>query len=142
VHRPAARLATKEVAHPSRARARPALQSTPTESTAIDPLVAADQKQDGHVETARIRGTSALRPERQLASGLRDEFEEPVKSELQSAGEGMKEDLQEHAQEAVEETKRTAKGAADRTTEDARDRAEEVRGEAEQAADNVQEQRG
>jgi ElaB/YqjD/DUF883 family membrane-anchored ribosome-binding protein len=80
-------------------------------------------------------------PERQLASGLRDQFEEPVKGELQTAGEGMKEDLQEHAQQAVEETKRTAQGAADRTTEEARGRAENVRGEAERAADNVQAQR-
>jgi uncharacterized protein YjbJ (UPF0337 family) len=80
-------------------------------------------------------------PERQLASGLRDEFEEPVKGELQAAGDGMKQDLQEHAQHAVEETKRTAQDAADRTTDEARGRAEQVRGEAERAADNVQEQR-
>ncbi len=80
-------------------------------------------------------------PERQLASGLRDEFEEPVKSELQAAGGAVKEDLQEHAQQAVEETKQTARDAADRTTEEARGRAEEVRNEAERAADNVQEQR-
>jgi gas vesicle protein len=80
-------------------------------------------------------------PERQLATGLRNEFEEPVKSELQTAGQEVKDDLQEHAQQAVEETKQTAQQAADRTTEEARGRAEEVRSEAEQAAENVQEQR-
>ena len=80
-------------------------------------------------------------PERRLASGLRDEFEEPIKSELQAAGDDVKDDLQEHAQQAVEETKQTAQAAAERTSEEAQSRAEEVRGEAERAADNVQEQR-
>ncbi len=80
-------------------------------------------------------------PERQLASGLRDEFEGPLKSELQTAGGAVKEDLQQHAQQAVEETKQTAQQAADRTTAEARGRAEEVRDEAERAAGNVQEQR-
>ena len=80
-------------------------------------------------------------PERQLASGLRDEFEEPVREELKQSGAEVKDDLREHAQQAVEETKQTAQGAADRTTEEARGRAEEVRSEAQRAADHVQEQR-
>jgi ElaB/YqjD/DUF883 family membrane-anchored ribosome-binding protein len=80
-------------------------------------------------------------PERRLARGLRDEFEEPVRDELQRAGEDVKQDLQEHAQQAVEETKQTARSAADRTTDEARGRAEHVRGEAERAAEHVQEQR-
>jgi ElaB/YqjD/DUF883 family membrane-anchored ribosome-binding protein len=80
-------------------------------------------------------------PERKIADGLRQEFEEPVRNELQRAGEDVKQDLQEHAQQAVEETRQTAQQAADRTVEDARGRAEEVRDEAERAAEHVQEQR-
>jgi ElaB/YqjD/DUF883 family membrane-anchored ribosome-binding protein len=80
-------------------------------------------------------------PERELARGLRDEFEEPLREELQRAGEDVKQDLQEHAQQAVEETKQTAQSAAERTTDEARGRAEHVRGEAERAAEHVQEQR-
>jgi ElaB/YqjD/DUF883 family membrane-anchored ribosome-binding protein len=80
-------------------------------------------------------------PERKLASGLRDEFEEPLREELQQAGQEVKEDLQEHAEQAVEETKQKAQREADRTTEEARGRAEDVRNEAERAADHVQEQR-
>ncbi len=79
--------------------------------------------------------------ERQLASGLREEFEEPLRAELQHAGEEVKDDLRQHAQEGVEETKQTARDATDRTTDEAKGRAEEVRGEAERAADHVQEQR-
>lgn len=80
-------------------------------------------------------------PERQLASGLRDEFEEPIREELRHAGDEVKDDLRQHAQDAVEETKQTAHDATDRTTEEAKGRAEEVRDEAERAADHVQEQR-
>jgi uncharacterized protein YjbJ (UPF0337 family) len=83
----------------------------------------------------------ATKPERQLATGLRQQFEEPIRDELQHAGDEVKGELQEHAQQAVEETKQTAKGAADRTTAEAQERADSVRSNAEQAKDDVQKQR-
>lgn len=83
----------------------------------------------------------ATRPERQLATGLREQFEEPIRDELQHAGTEVRDELQEHARSAVEETRQTAKGAADRTTAEAEQRADSVRSNAEQAKDHVQQQR-
>jgi ElaB/YqjD/DUF883 family membrane-anchored ribosome-binding protein len=75
--------------------------------------------------------------ERSLASELRDEFEEPVRSELQQAGEQLKADLQEHGQHAIDDTKRAAQEGLQRTTEQARGSADEVREHAQGSAEHL-----
>lgn len=72
--------------------------------------------------------------ERSVASGLRDEFEEPVRSELQESGQQMKGNLQGHAEQAMEDTKRTAQQGAERTQQRAKGSAEEVRDHAQSSA--------
>lgn len=83
----------------------------------------------------------ASTPERKVAQGLREEFEEPVRAELQSAGEEMKQDLQSHAEQAVQETKETAQRGKERTTEEAQQHADQLQGQAKDAADEVQQRR-
>lgn len=83
----------------------------------------------------------ATKPERQLTTGLREQLEDPVRDQLQHAGDEIKDELQEHVRSAVEETEQTAKGAAGRTTAEAEQRADSVRSNAEQAKDRVQQQR-
>lgn len=73
-------------------------------------------------------------PERRLASELRDEFEEPVRSELQHAGQEMGEELRDHAQRSVEEVKSTAQDATETTKNDAQSSAKGMQDEAKQEA--------
>jgi ElaB/YqjD/DUF883 family membrane-anchored ribosome-binding protein len=79
-------------------------------------------------------------PERSLATELRDEFEEPIRQELQAAGQQVKGELQEHAEQAVEETKQTAQQATERTKQQAQSSAEQVKDHARDNAQTVREQ--
>lgn len=79
--------------------------------------------------------------EEQFAGQLRDNFEEPVKQQLQQAGEEMKGELQEHAQEAVEETKQSAQQAMDTTRNQAHDAAGQVQDQAETSAQHLRDRR-
>lgn len=81
------------------------------------------------------------RSEAKLAGQLRDNFEEPVRQQLQQAGEQMKGELQEQAQDAVEQTRQSAQQAVDRTKGHAHDAAGQVQGQAEASARNVRDQR-
>jgi gas vesicle protein len=83
----------------------------------------------------------ASRPEEQVASGLRDTFEEPVKQQLQTSAQEVQGELQEHAQQAVEEVKEVAQDAAQTTKDEAQRSAEQVQSSAQGAADEVQQQR-
>ncbi|MFA9446554.1 DUF3618 domain-containing protein [Egicoccus sp. AB-alg6-2] len=83
----------------------------------------------------------ATRAEEQLAGELRDNFEEPVKHQLQDAGQQVKSELQEHAQQAVEETKQTAQQAVEETKSQAQDAAGQVQAHAKDSAETVREQR-
>ncbi len=80
--------------------------------------------------------------ERRLASELRDEFEEPLRSELQHAGQEMTDELRDHAQHSAEQVKSTAQDAAETTKQDAQSSAEslqdEAKREAGRAKDDVQ----
>jgi hypothetical protein len=82
----------------------------------------------------------ASAPERKVASELRDQFEEPVKEQLQRSGDEVRTELQDHAQVAVEDTKRTAQQAAERVQTDAQVSAEQVQVQAEDAAETVRNQ--
>jgi hypothetical protein len=79
-------------------------------------------------------------PERKVASDLRDQFEEPVKEQLQQSGEEVKTELQDHAQAAVEDTKQTAQQAAERVQHEAQASAEQAQDQAQDAADTVRAQ--
>jgi gas vesicle protein len=65
--------------------------------------------------------------EQDVVQTLRDRYEEPVKSELQSVGKEAAGRLQGTAQEAVEEVKSTAQEAAQQTRSDAQQSAQNVR---------------
>jgi ElaB/YqjD/DUF883 family membrane-anchored ribosome-binding protein len=72
-------------------------------------------------------------PERELGGKLRDEFEEPVKAELQHAGEEVRDDLREDAQHSAEAIKSTAQGSVERTREEAEGSARRMRSETQEA---------
>jgi gas vesicle protein len=74
------------------------------------------------------------KPERRVAHQLRDEFEQPVREELQTAGQEVGEHMREHAQHAADEVKETAQDAAERTKDDASSSAERVQRDARDAA--------
>jgi gas vesicle protein len=78
--------------------------------------------------------------ERRVATELRNEFEEPVREQLQGAGQEIKGELQEHAQQAVEETKQTAQQAAERTQQEAKGSAEQVKQHAQDSAQTVRDE--
>lgn len=80
-------------------------------------------------------------PEQKLATGLRDNFEEPVKQQMQSAAQDVKGELQEHAQQSAEQVKDRAQDAADTTKQQAQGSAEQVQGRAQEAKDEVQKHR-
>ena len=82
----------------------------------------------------------ASAPERKVASELRDQFEEPVKEQLQHSGDELKTELQDHAQAAVEDTKQTAQQGAERVKGEAQASAEQVQDRAEHATDTVRSQ--
>ncbi|MEX2504330.1 MAG: DUF3618 domain-containing protein [Egicoccus sp.] len=81
------------------------------------------------------------KPEEQLAGQLRDNFEEPVKEQLQQAGQEMRGELQEHAQHAAEETKQSAQHAMKETKDQAQDSTAQVQDKARDSAQNVRDQR-
>jgi ElaB/YqjD/DUF883 family membrane-anchored ribosome-binding protein len=68
-------------------------------------------------------------PERELGSKLRDELEEPVRSELQHAGEEVRDDLRQDAQHSAEAIRSTAQGSVERTRSDAERSARRVKSE-------------
>jgi gas vesicle protein len=82
----------------------------------------------------------ASSPERKVASELRDQFEEPVKEQLQRSGDEVRTELQEHAQDAIEDTKQTAQQAAERVKAEAEDSVEQVQGRAQDATETVRSQ--
>jgi ElaB/YqjD/DUF883 family membrane-anchored ribosome-binding protein len=77
------------------------------------------------------------KPERELGGRLRDEFEEPVRSELQHAGEEMREEMQEEAQHSVEEVKATAQASVERTRDEAEDSAHRIKDESKETAQDL-----
>ncbi|MFA9430819.1 DUF3618 domain-containing protein [Egicoccus sp. AB-alg2] len=81
------------------------------------------------------------RAEQELASELRDNFEDPVRQQVQEAGQEMKTQLQEHAQHAMEDTKQSAQQAVEETRSQAQDAAQQVQGHAQESAQTVREQR-
>jgi uncharacterized protein YjbJ (UPF0337 family) len=83
----------------------------------------------------------ATDPEQKLATGLRENFEEPVKQQMQAAGQEMKGELQDHAQQSAEQVKGRAQEAADTTKQQAQGSAQQVQGRAQEAKDEVQQQR-
>lgn len=64
--------------------------------------------------------------EEELAGGLRDTFEEPVKQQLQSAAQDVRGELQDHAQHAAEDVKMRAEEAVATTKEGAQNSAQQV----------------
>jgi Protein of unknown function (DUF3618) len=76
-------------------------------------------------------------PEQQAAQSLRDRFEEPVKEQLQEAGQQVREELQPAAQQAADQVKQTAQEGAQRTRDDAQSSAQEVQGEAQRAREDL-----
>jgi ElaB/YqjD/DUF883 family membrane-anchored ribosome-binding protein len=68
-------------------------------------------------------------PERELGGKLRDELEEPVKSELQHAGEEVREELREDAQHSADAIKASAQDSAERTRAEAEGSARRVKDE-------------
>lgn len=73
-------------------------------------------------------------PERKLGTNLREEFEEPVRNELQHAAEQMGEELRDEAQHSAEEIKSTAQESAERTRQDAQDSARRLQDGAQAAS--------
>lgn len=63
--------------------------------------------------------------ERRAAGRLRDEFEEPVRDELQRSGQRIGEAVQQRAREAGDEVKQTAEQAAGKVKQDAQEVSEE-----------------
>lgn len=82
----------------------------------------------------------ASSPERRIADELRDQFEEPIKDQMQLSGDEVRTELQEHAQDAMEDTKQTAHDAADRVKDDTRDSAAQVQDQAQDAVGTVRSQ--
>lgn len=78
--------------------------------------------------------------EQRAANTLRDEFEEPVKENLQAAGQEVQGRVRERAQEGVEEVKQTAQEAAESTKQDAQASAQSVREHAQDASQDVRRQ--
>lgn len=78
--------------------------------------------------------------EQRAANTLRDEFEEPVKEDLQSAGQQVQGRVQERAQQGMEEVKQTAQDAAETTKQDARSSAQSVSEHAKDAGQDVRQQ--
>jgi ElaB/YqjD/DUF883 family membrane-anchored ribosome-binding protein len=68
-------------------------------------------------------------PERKLGGKLRDELEEPVRSELQQAGEEVRDDLRQDAQHSADAIKATAQDSAERTRAEAEGSARRVKDE-------------
>lgn len=129
---------TREQASQYAEQARETLEEAPQrarEATAGNPLAA------GLIAlgVGAIAGSllPSTRPEREAASKLREQFEEPVRQEAQRAGEQVRERVQERAQEGVDEVKGTAQQAAERTKGEARSSAEDVQHHAKGAADDV-----
>lgn len=83
----------------------------------------------------------ASETERRAARGLREEFEEPLREELQSSGEQMQEHVQQEAQRGVEQVKETAQDAAGRVKGEAQSQAGAVQEQAQDATREVREQR-
>lgn len=79
--------------------------------------------------------------EKQIASELRDEFEEPMREGFREAAQRSKDELQEHAQQAMEETKETAQDAMHRTQSDVQQRGQELGQQAQDTARSVREER-
>lgn len=75
--------------------------------------------------------------EQQAVGELRDRYEEPVRRELQSAGQQAKEELQPQAQQAAQQVQQTAQEGAQRTRDDAQSSAQQVRGQAQGARDDL-----
>lgn len=73
--------------------------------------------------------------ERRAAGQLREELEEPVRSELQRAGQQVGGELRDDAKHAAEEVSSTAEQAAERTKGEAQESAERVKGESKEASD-------
>ncbi len=82
----------------------------------------------------------ASSPERRMAAGLRDQFEEPLREALLESGQQVRTELQEHAQEVVEDTKESARQAAAHVRDDAGQAAGEVREHAQDATESVRSQ--
>lgn len=76
--------------------------------------------------------------EQEAVGELRDRYEEPVKRELQSAGQQAKQELQPQAQQAAEQVKQTAQEGAQQTRGEAQSSAQQVRGQAQGARDDLQ----
>lgn len=76
-------------------------------------------------------------PEQRAAARLRDEFEEPVREELQHAGQQVADHMREEAKDAGQQVKQTAQDVVDTTSEEARQSADEVREHAQGSADQV-----
>jgi len=60
------------------------------------------------------------RPERRIASDVREDLEQPLRHELQDSGRELGDRLAERAQDAADEVRSTARDASKRTAEDAR----------------------
>lgn len=63
--------------------------------------------------------------ERRAAGRLRDEFEEPVREELQRSGQNIGDAVQQRAKEAGDEVKQTAQQATDQVKQEAQDASDE-----------------
>lgn len=72
-------------------------------------------------------------PEQRAAARLRDEFEEPVREELQHAGQEVADHLREEVRDAGQQVKQTAQEAVDTTSQDARESAGDVRDHAQES---------
>ena len=75
--------------------------------------------------------------EQQAAQQLRDQVEEPLRGELQSAGQQLQEGIKQEAQQRAMEVGKEAMSAASRTGNEASDRAKSVQGDAKKSADQV-----
>lgn len=121
--------------------ARDTVQQTPErakEATRGNPLAAGLIAFGvGAVAGSLIPSTDA---EQRAANTLRDEFEEPVKQNLQSAGQEVQGRVQERAQQGMQEVKQTAKDATEHTKQDAQSSAQSVREHAQSASQDVRQQ--
>ena len=72
--------------------------------------------------------------ERRAAGQLREELEEPMRSQLQDAGQQVTDTLKDDAQHAAEEVKSSAQQAAQRTKDDAQGSAERMKDEAKESS--------
>jgi signal transduction histidine kinase len=79
----------------------------------------------------------ATDPERQAAGRLREEFEEPVRDELQRTGQDLKDGVQGQVEAARDDVKATAQQAAENVKQQAQQSKDEVRDHADQATSEV-----